>query len=74
MCHHWKRWQGMEVKMTHRKYEHVPGTRTVENCGICDDFTECDEFNRLDGLVVFLCLACQDDLEAKNRIVSNHVY
>ena len=34
----------------------------VTNCSICDDFTQANEYDRRDGLVVFLCKACQDKL------------
>jgi hypothetical protein len=34
----------------------------VTNCSICDDFTQANEYDRRDGLVVFLCKACQDRL------------
>jgi hypothetical protein len=34
----------------------------VTNCSICDDFTQANEYDRRDGLVVFLCKACEDRL------------
>jgi hypothetical protein len=34
----------------------------VTNCSICDKYTETNEYNRDDGLVVFLCKVCVDKL------------
>jgi hypothetical protein len=34
----------------------------VSNCSECDDFTQVDEYDRDDGLVVWLCKRCEDRL------------
>lgn len=34
----------------------------VENCSDCDDFTQVNEYNRDDSLVVFFCKRCEDRL------------
>jgi hypothetical protein len=34
----------------------------VENCSDCDDFTQVNEYDREDGLVVFFCKKCEDRL------------
>jgi hypothetical protein len=34
----------------------------VENCSDCDDFTQVNEYDRDDGLVVFFCNKCEDRL------------
>lgn len=64
--------RGTVESMTHI-YEYG-GYGAMENCQICDDFTNCDEYNRLDGLVCFICGACVDELHAMNRIRTNAIY
>ena len=34
----------------------------VENCSDCDEFDQVNEYDRDDGLVVFLCKKCEDRL------------
>jgi len=34
----------------------------VENCSQCDDFTQVNEYDREDGLVVWFCKKCEDRL------------
>ena len=34
----------------------------VENCSDCDDFTQVNEYDRDDGLIVFFCKRCEDRL------------
>ena len=34
----------------------------VENCSDCDSFTQVNEYDREDGLVVFFCKKCEDRL------------
>jgi hypothetical protein len=34
----------------------------VENCSDCDDFTQVNEYDRDDQLVVFFCKRCEDRL------------
>jgi hypothetical protein len=34
----------------------------VENCSDCDDFTQVNEYDRDDSLVVFFCKRCEDRL------------
>jgi hypothetical protein len=31
----------------------------VENCSDCDDFTQVNEYDRDDGLIVFFCKRCE---------------
>ena len=35
----------------------------VENCAECDDFTQTNEYDRRDGLVVFICNKCADRMK-----------
>jgi hypothetical protein len=35
----------------------------VSNCSICDNDTQVNEYDRRDGLVVFLCKKCEDGLK-----------
>ena len=35
----------------------------VENCHECDDFTQTNEYDRRDGLVVFICNKCADKMD-----------
>jgi hypothetical protein len=34
----------------------------VENCSDCDDFTQVNEYDRDDALVVFFCKRCENRL------------
>jgi hypothetical protein len=49
-------------KATDGKIYSFSGYGGVENCSQCDDFTQVNEYDREDGLVVHFCKKCEDRL------------
>jgi hypothetical protein len=49
-------------KATDGKIYSFSGYGGVENCSQCDDFTQVNEYDREDGLVVWFCKKCEDRL------------
>ena len=49
-------------KATDGKIYSFSGYGGVENCSDCDDFTQVNEYDRDDGLIVFFCKRCEDRL------------
>jgi hypothetical protein len=49
-------------RATDGKIYSFSGYGGVENCSQCDDFTQVNEYDREDGLVVWFCKKCEDRL------------
>ena len=49
-------------KATDGKIYSFSGYGGVENCTQCDNFSQVNEYDREDGLVVWFCKKCEDRL------------